>query len=181
MRENFESINSSDKIDRITPVIMAVPVEDFKKLEGIRSVGKTEHLEMGDCIELSQDKRISYSTNGAYHAVAGIIQTGNNKTYVFESFLDTITAEQEEIIKNATSGIVGGGKTAVKNLAEKFEGKNINILQSPGKYQDFNMVVIQDRLNVDSAPLLCYRYDSIQEFCNATGAAALRLCKNEAI
>jgi hypothetical protein len=68
----------------------------------------------------------------------------------------------------------------MKNLSKKFEGKNINILQSPGKYQDFNMVVIQDRLNVDSAPLLCYRYDSIQEFCNATGAAALRLCGNEA-
>ena len=180
MRENHELFDSDKSPENIIPDIISIPVEDLSTLEKIRLVDKSRRVEMGDCIQIKKDDRRSFAAYGVYHSVSGIIKTNDDKTHVFSSFPDMFTKKQKKIMEKSVGGIVGGGRTALNSLSDKLKDANVQIIESPGKYRDFNLVVIQDRDDLSENPVLCYHYGDIEELCTRSkGAKALNLCMDE--
>jgi len=191
MVENFESLDvvaknpENGEVESIN--YSSVLLDNWRDLKDLRKDTKAKYFEMGDCFEIKENDKKSYSALGVFQAVAGIIHTNENKTYLFESFLDTLSDQQQEIIDKAVGGTIGGGRTALKSIAHKFEGKNIDIVHPSDRLHDFNFVVIQDKRNPDEAPVLCYRHESVENLrfqafkniCKAIGAQALIPCMDE--
>ena len=187
MRENLESLDRGvEKAENVLPDILKFKIESASKFDKIEEKGDPQYFEIGECIEIAPDDDQSYAASCVYHSVAGIVRTADNKTYVFQSCLDKLTDEQEIIINNSVSGIIGGGKTVLESFDDKFKDNNIEIIQPldehdlPDRYSQINLVVIQDKQNSEKQQAVCYIHENIKHLCiRRYGAVALNLCKEK--
>jgi len=161
MEKNSESINLNLERKKVCNINN---VSNFDELDNIREIGDSEKIEMGDCLLLRKNKNITTYSYGAGPCVSGIVQTNDNKLYMFHSVADELTQEQEEIIKNVKNGIVGGGKESLNIFKSKFKNKNIKIISSPseGNY-DFNIVFVKSENQFNVSPGIYFCYDHIED------------------
>ena len=134
-------------------------VNNFEELDDIRLIGDSEKVEMGDCLLLKNNNNITSYTFGSGPCVSGIIQTNDNKLYMFHSVGDELTQEQEKVVKNAKKGIVGSGKKdSLDYFRTKDNNKKITIILPPEKDCDFNMVFVKtiNQSNISPGAYFCY-------------------------
>lgn len=162
MEKNGELINLNLEIKKVCNISN---VNNFDELENITAIGDSEKVEMGDCLLLRKNKNITTYSYGAGPCVSGIIQTNDNKLYMFHSVADELTQEQEEVVKNAKKGIVGGGKESIDTLNHKFKNKNIKIISPPSDRDDydFNIVFVKSQNQFNVSPGIYFCYDHVND------------------
>ena len=136
-------------------------VKNFDELEKIRMIGDSEEVQMGDCLLLKKNEDITAYSYGAGPCISGVLQTEDNKFYMFHSVASILTQEQIEIIRNTKKGIVGGGIESLDNFSSEFKNKNIKIIQSLGKNYDFNIVFVKAENQFKVSPGIYYCYDQL--------------------
>jgi hypothetical protein len=161
MEKSSESINLNLERKKVCNISK---INNFDELDDIRAIGDSEKIEMGDCLLLRKNKNITTYSYGAGPCVSGVIQTNDNKLYMFHSVADELTQEQEEVVKNVKNGIVGGGKESLNILKSKFKNKNIKIISSPpeGGY-DFNIVFVKSENQFNVSPGIYFCYDHTED------------------
>ena len=161
MEKSSESINLNSERKKICNISK---INNFDELDNIRAIGDSEKIEMGDCLLLRKNKNITTYSYGAGPCVSGVIQTNDNKLYMFHSVADELTQEQEDLVKNVKNGIVGGGKESLNIFKSKFKNKNIKIIQSPpeGGY-DFNIVFVKSENQFNVSPGIYFCYDHTED------------------
>jgi hypothetical protein len=135
-------------------------VEDFTELdEYIKSVGDSEEVGMGDCLQLVKNDYITTFSYGANPCVAGIVLTNQDKLYMFHSAGDELTKEQEEQFQDAKNIIIGGSRVALEKLNVEFKGKNIKTIWPLSDSHDFNIVFVKEKNEFSVKPGLYYCYE----------------------
>jgi len=134
----------------------------YEKFEEICSIGDSEKVGMGECLLLEKNENaIAYSL-GAGPCISGVIQTKNGDIYMFHCSSYETTPEQKEIIKNASSLIIGSGeKESLDIFMSEFKDKNIKPLLPPKKGDYiFNIAFVKDKNN-RSDPDLYFSFEAV--------------------
>lgn len=140
-------------------------VKNSEELENICMVGESEKVEMGECLLLKKDENITAYSYGAGPCVSGIIQTSDDKLYMFHSLSYETTPEQKEIIKNASNLIIGSGeKESLDIFISEFKNKNTKILSSPKGDYFFNIVFVKDKNQFKVSPGLYFSFEAVSDF-----------------
>lgn len=137
-------------------------VADFNELDDIRMVGDSEKVEMGDCLLIEKNENVVSYSYGAGPCISGILQTNDNKLYMFHSVADNLTQEQKEIVKNTKKGFIGGGKKTLEIFRSEFANKNIKMVFPPEENYDFNIVFVKDKNQFEVSPGIYFCYDSTE-------------------
>lgn len=140
-------------------LLKATKVDDFFELEYIRIVGDSEKVEMGDSLLLEKNDCISTYSFGANPCVSGIIQTHNNELYMIHSNGCEFSDEQDAIIANCKSGIIGGGLETLDKFSDNLRKLNIKIIPSPGRDYAFDIAYIKEKNEFGVKPGMYYCYD----------------------
>jgi hypothetical protein len=154
--EKFVS-NVENKADKKANVI--VRVKDFDELDYIRLVGDSEEIKMGGLPSFRKNDYIDAYSYGANPCICGVAETKDGETYMFHSFGDVLTDEQEEIIKNSKRGVVGGNKKTLAIYSDEFINSNIKVIQPRGDNDDFNIVFVKGKNKFKVAPGSYYYYE----------------------
>lgn len=136
-------------------------VKNFDELETIRMIGDSEEVQMGDCLLLRKNEDITAYSYGAGPCISGVLQTEDNKFYMFHSVANVLTQEQVEIIRNTKKGIIGGGNKSLDTIGSEFKNKNIKMIASPGENYDFNIVFVKTENQFKVSPGIYYCYDQL--------------------
>jgi hypothetical protein len=139
-------------------------IKTSEELENICMVGESEKVEMGEYLLLEKNENITAYSYGAGPCISGIIQTDNNKLYMFHSLSYETTLEQKEIIKNASNLIVGSGeKESLDIFKSEFKYKNIKILSPPKDNYFFNIVFVKDKNKFKVLPGLYFSFEAVSD------------------
>ena len=160
--ERIESVHSHEEENEDIKVSLNKInyVEDFTELDDyIRFVGDSEEVDMGDCLRLVKDDYLTAYTYGANPCVSGIIQTNQDKLYMFHSVGDELTEEQKERFQDAKNIIIGGSSKVLENLNAEFKNKNIKTIWPPSDSHDFNIVFVKEKNEFGVKPGLYYCYE----------------------
>lgn len=144
------------------PEKMALKIEEvknFPELQNIRLVGDSEDVEVGDCMQIKKNSKITTYSWGANPCVSGIVQTIDDKLYMFHSVGSVLSFDQEKLLKIAKKGVVGGGPKTLSRYFDKFKSANLQIIYPPEPEHDFNIVFVKDKNEANTAPGLYYCYD----------------------
>ena len=158
MEKNSESISLSLETKKVCNI---VNVKNFDELDNIIAIGDSEQVEMWDCLLLRKNENIITYSYGAGPCISGVVQTNDNKLYMFHSVADKLTLKQEEVIKNSKKGIVGGGKESLDVFKSKFKNNNIKVVPPPSdRDYDFNIVFVksENQFNVSPGIYFCYEH-----------------------
>lgn len=142
----------------------AFDVKNFDRLDQIRAIGDSEKVEMGSCLLIEENNStITYYSYGAGPCISGIIQTTDNKLYMFHSVAEELTTEQNELLQSSKNGIIGGGKETLNILKAEINNKNIKIIPPPKskKNYDFNIVFVKNKNQFNTSPGIYFCYDQI--------------------
>jgi hypothetical protein len=98
-------------------------------------------------------------TYGANPCISGIIRTSDNQMFLIHSLGGDLSDAQEEILNNATAGIVGGGLETLDKFKSRLNEKNIKISYPSEKDQDFNIVIVKEKNTSRVKPGIYYCYE----------------------
>lgn len=146
-------------------VLKICNVENLDELERIREIGNSEKVGVGDYFLLRKNDNITTYSYGAGPCISGVLQTNDNKLYMFHSFADRLlTLEQKEIIKNTKKGIIGSGNRELLNtFKSEFKNGNIKVLPPPaGGTYDFNIVFVKAKNKYKVSPGIYFCHDPIE-------------------
>lgn len=162
MKNGCESLNFAKNSEKLAAKISQV--ENFDELDYIRLIGESENIEIGECQQLKKNNQVTAYSYGANPCVCGVIQTRDDKFYMFHSIGSVLTIDQEKLLRIAKKGIVGGGIETLQHYSDHFEQANIKTVQPPSPYHDFNIVFVKDKNEFNTAPGLYYCYDETEQF-----------------
>lgn len=120
-------------------------LNDSFELDNTIFVGDSEEVKTGDTLLSQQNDCVTSYSYGANPCVSGMVQTTDQKIYLFHSLGDRLTSEQEDIINRCQKGIVGGGLTTLKKYSSYFKEHHVKTLNSPGNQYYFSFVLIKSK------------------------------------
>jgi hypothetical protein len=138
-------------------------VKNFDELDNIRLAGDSEEIKMGDCLQLVKNDTVSSYSYNANPCICGVVETNNKDVYMFHSVADILTDEQEEVIKNSRSGIVGGGQETLEKFSSLLHSSGIKIIPPSSREDDFSIVFIKGKNQFDVTPGIYFCYDVIPD------------------
>ncbi|MFA6185001.1 MAG: hypothetical protein WCT51_03965 [Candidatus Shapirobacteria bacterium] len=165
MENSSELINPSLEKKEFPTVLKICNVENLEELKNICAIGDSEEVEVGDYFLLRKNDNITTCSYGAGPCISGVLQTNDNKLYMFHSFADRfLTLEQKEIIKNTKKGIIGSGnKELLDTFKSEFKNGNIKVLPPPtGGNYDFNIVFVKAKNKYKVSPGIYFCHDNIE-------------------
>lgn len=136
-------------------------IKDFDKFLDICSVGDSDVVETDQYLSIENNENIVVASYGAGPCVSGILQTNNNKIYMFHDYANSLlTKEQEEIIKNTQKGIIGSGdiESLTEFRSKLNNNKNIKMIPPPGEDSTFNIAFVKKKNKFKVSPgfYFCY-------------------------
>lgn len=164
MEKNSESIKPNLEKQKLPTVFKIYNVKNFDELENIIRIGDSEKVETGDYFLLRENNNITTYSYGAGPCISGVLQTTDNKIYMFHSFANILlTPEQEQIVKNTKRVIIGSGNNELLDIfSSEFKGKNIKVIRPPGKNYDFNIVFVKYKNEFNTLPGLYFCHSIIE-------------------
>lgn len=154
-KENFSVIeNSPSQFPKL------FKVKDFAALDDIRFVGDSREVDMGQIVPVSHDNYATIFSYGANPCISGLIVDQNNQLFCLHSLGPILTSEQEDLIKSAKKGIIGGGIETLNSYKDSFKKSNIQIIIPPSHNHDFNFVLVKSKTEFKTKPGFYFCYDN---------------------
>lgn len=134
-------------------------VEDFSDLDDIRLIGDSKEVDMGQIMPVNPDSYATIFSYGANPCLSGLIIDQNHQLFCFHSLGPILTPEQENLIKSAQKGIVGGGRETLNSYRNDFKKSNIQIIIPPTDNHDFNFVLVKSKTEFKTKLGFYFCYD----------------------